>query len=71
LAYRESCPGEARGEQHHGASICWSPLFSAHRHKNINHFAILTDRTPKLVLLALDLYKYFINQVCQYRQDDS
>ena len=28
--------------------------------KYINHFTILIDRTPKVVLLALDLHKDFI-----------
>jgi hypothetical protein len=47
------------------------PSLRACKKKHINHFVILTDRTPKLVLLTLDLYKYFMNKVCLYRQDDS
>ena len=30
--------------------------------KNINHFTILIDRTPKIALLAPDLHKDFINE---------
>ena len=30
--------------------------------KHINHFTILIDRTPKIVLLALDLHKDFIDE---------
>jgi hypothetical protein len=33
---------------------------SARLQKHIDHFTILIDRTPKIVLLALDLHKDFI-----------
>ncbi len=30
--------------------------------KHINHFTILINRTPKIVLLALDLHEHFIDE---------
>jgi hypothetical protein len=29
---------------------------------HINHFAILVNGPPKVMLLAVDLYEYFINE---------
>ena len=39
-------------------SLAITPLLKKH----VNHLTILIDCTPKIVLLALDLHKYFIDE---------
>ena len=39
-------------------SLAVTPLLKKH----INHLTILIDRTPKILLLGLDLYEHFIDE---------
>jgi hypothetical protein len=40
---------------------CGIPV-SARLQKHINHFSVLVDRTPQIVLLTPDLHEDFINE---------
>jgi hypothetical protein len=54
---------------HHGFAIIFEETFScgtiaSRLQEYINDFAILINRTPKVVLFAIDLYEDFINEEC-------